>query len=194
MKKGMNFGNTYLPVGRNADATNFKIRKEETIMSTRKINDIILDFIIILVFVMFIPVAQAENIDMISCGSGNINVIAAGEDLTIMAMEGKGINLDNYGNKTFDNMTYQYGALFKIDKGNWSGSMLMKYMDPSDDFFAVEITQVGMVRDWKFIYGTGKWKGLTGGGKALPITKGKPISPGTSQGCVKITGTYELKK
>lgn len=163
-------------------------------MSTKNINNIIWGFTTIFFFVMFIPVAQAENIDMMSCGSGNINIIAAGEDLTIMTMEGKGINLDNYGNKTFDNMTYQYGALFKIEKGNWSGSMLMKYMDPSGDFLVVEITQVGMVRDGKFIYGTGKWKEISGRCKAVPNTQGKPISPGTNQGCFKITGTYELKK
>ena len=139
-------------------------------------------------------IAQAENIDMLSCGVGNVNIIVASEDLTVMAVEGKGINLDNYGNKSFDNMTYQYGALFKIDKGRWSGPMLCKYMDPSGDFWVVEIEQVGTERDWKYIYGTGKWKGITGGGKAVPITKGKPISPGTTQGCFKITGTYELKK
>jgi hypothetical protein len=143
---------------------------------------------------MFIAVVQAENIDMMSCGSGNVNVIAAGEGFTVMAMEGKGINLDNYGGKTFDNMTYRYGALYKIDKGNWSGSELIKYMDPSGDFFAVEVAQVGMERGWKFINGTGKWKGITGGGKSVLFTKGTPILPGTSQGCVKITGTYELKK
>ena len=138
--------------------------------------------------------AKAENIDMMSCGVGNVNVIVATDDLTVMSMEGKGINLDNYGNKTFDNTTYQYGALFKIDKGNWSGSMVCKYMDPSGDIWVVDITQVGMERDWKFIYGTGKYKGIAGGGKAVPITKGKPISPGTTQSCFKITGTYELKK
>ena len=113
-------------------------------MSTKKINNIIWGFITIFGFVVFIPVAQAENIDMVSCGVGNVNVIVASEDLTIMAMEGKGINLDNYGNKTFDNTTYHYRALFKIDKGNWSGSMLCKYMDPSGDFWVVDITQVGM--------------------------------------------------
>ena len=91
-------------------------------------------------------------------------------------------------------MTYQFGALLKIDKGKWSGSMAIKYMGPSGDFFVVEVQQGEMDRDWKFIYGAGKWKGITGGGKAVGSTKGKPISPGTSQGCQKVTGTYELKK
>jgi len=37
-----------------------------------------------------------------------------------------------------------------------------------------------------------KWKGITGGGKNWPITKGKSVAPGTSQGCRKATGTYQL--
>jgi hypothetical protein len=137
---------------------------------------------------------QAENIDMLSCGAGNVNVIAGGEELTAMIYEAKGINLDNLGNKAFDNMTFHCGALFKIEKGKMSGPMLCKYMDPGGDYFVVEVLQAGMERDWKFVHSTGKWKGITGGGKSLSTTKGKPIAPGTNQACYKITGTYELKK
>jgi len=59
-----------------------------------------------LVLAVWGTTAQAENIDMVSCGVGNVNVIVASDDLTVMSMAGKGINLDNYGNKTFDNTTY----------------------------------------------------------------------------------------
>jgi hypothetical protein len=61
-------------------------------------------------------------------------------------------------------------------------------MDPSGDFFVVEISQIGMEVDWKYLYGTGKWKGITGGGKA------SGTRPGTFEECEIITGTYELKK
>jgi len=111
-----------------------------------------------------------------------------------MSIEGKGINLDNLSSKAFDNMTYHTVGVLKIDIGKLTGTLYSKYMDPSGDFCVVEISQVGMERDWKYLYSTGKWKGITGGGKAFPFTKGKPVSPGTSQSCTKITGTYELKK
>jgi hypothetical protein len=58
----------------------------------------------------------------------------------------------------------------------------------------VEPLYVGAEGDWNFIYGTGKWKAVTGGGKTNSITSGKPIVPGTTQGCARVTGTYELKK
>ena len=147
----------------------------------------------VLAFTVWGSLARAENIDIMSCASSAVNVIASGEGFTLLAMEGKGINLDNYGNKVFDNMTYHSAALFKVENGQYSGTILFKYVDPSGDFFVGE-TMVGKEWNWKFLHGTGKWKGISGGGKVMPITKAKPIAPGTSQACYKITGTYELKK
>jgi hypothetical protein len=144
---------------------------------------------------MVTSVAQAEqSIDMMSCGSGTITPIVASEEMTILGIDNKGINIDNLGKKDFDNMTYHTVGVLTIMGGKIAATMYCKYMEPNGDFFIVEVLQVGMERDWKFLYGTGKWKGVTGGGKAFPFTKGKPITPGTSQGCVKITGAYELKK
>jgi hypothetical protein len=144
---------------------------------------------------MATSLAQAQQpIDMMSCGSGATTPIVASEEITIMGIDNKGINLDNLASKVFDNMTYHTVGLLTIMGGKITATMYIKYMDPNGDFFVVEVLQVGMERDWKFLYGTGKWKGVTGGGKAFPFTKGKPISPGTSQGCTKINGTYELQK
>jgi len=148
-----------------------------------------------LALLMVTPFAQAQQpIDMMSCGDSTVTTIVASEEITIMGIEAKGINLDNLSSKVYENMTYHTVGVMKIDHGKVTGTMYSKYMEPSGDFAVVEISQVGMERDWKYLYGTGKWKGVTGGGKAFPFTKGKPITPGTSQGCTKITGTYELKK
>ena len=148
-----------------------------------------------LALLMVTPFAQAQQpIDMMSCGDSTVTTIVASEEITIMGIEAKGINLDNLSSKVYENMTYHTVGVMKIDHGKVTGTMYSKYMEPSGDFAVVEISQVGMERDWKYLYGTGKWKGVTGGGKAFPFTKGKPITPGTSQGCMKITGTYELKK
>jgi len=164
-------------------------------MSTKKIKLIPVSFIIILALFMLNSKVQAQQpMDMMSCGDGTTSIIVSTPELTIMGIEGKGINLDNLASKAFDNMTYHMVGVLKIESGKLGGTLYAKYMDPSGDFLVVEISQVGMERDWKYLYGTGKWKGVTGGGKAFPFTKGKPISPGTSQSCAKITGTYEFKK
>jgi hypothetical protein len=164
-------------------------------MATTKKPFVILSIVGFMTLFSFTLTGQAQQpIDMVSCGDSKITTIVSSEELTIMGVEGKGINMDNLPSKIYDNMTYHGVGILKIEKGKFSGSFYYKYMDPGGDFFVVEVSQVGMEREWKYIHGTGKWKGITGAGKGFPITKGKAISPGTSQGCMKITGTYELKK
>jgi hypothetical protein len=149
----------------------------------------------IFTFILFIVTAQAEEpVNCLLCFDMKTTTIVETEDLIIMGSESRGILLDNTESKFFDNSTVHFVGLIKIDKGKVTGSIIGKYLDPSGDFYVIEISQVGNETDWKFIYGTGKFKGITGAGKSLRFTKGRPVSPGTSQVCSKITGTYELKK
>ncbi len=144
---------------------------------------------------LFVPCAQAQQpIDVISCGDEKIATIVSSQELTIRGIEGKGITMDNLAGKVFDNMTYHGVGVLKLEKGKMSGKLYYKYMDPSGDYFVVEVSAVGSEHNWEFLQGFGKWKGITGAGKAVPITTGKPVSPETSQGCMRITGTYQLKK
>ncbi len=164
-------------------------------MATRKEKK---SFIIMLGFIgvlLFAPCARAQQpIDVISCGDEKITTIVSSQELTITGVEGKGITIDNLPNKTYDNLTYHGVGVLKLEKEKMSGKLYYKYVDPSGDFFVVDVSPVGPEHNWEFLLGTGKWKGITGTGKAVPITTGKPVSPGTSQGCIRITGTYQLKK
>lgn len=149
----------------------------------------------IFTIILFIVTAQAQQpIDCLVCQNMTMTTIVESGDLIIMGSEAKGIVLDNTESKFFDNSTVHGVGLIKIDKGKVTGSFLAKHMDPSGDFYVVESSQVGTEGNWKFIYGTGKFTGITGSGKFYRSTKGKPVTPGTSQVCTKITGTYELKK
>jgi len=73
-----------------------------------------------------------------------------------------------------------------------------KFMDPDGDFVITETITSGAAGEtegnFKFLEGTGKWKGIKGSGKVRAITRGKPITPGTGQGCGRYTGTFELPK
>lgn len=129
-----------------------------------------------------------EPIEMLSCGDIISTTIISSEELTIMGVEGKGINIDYLENKTFDNMTYHTVGVIKTEFGKPAGTLYSKYDDSSGDFVIVEVIQIGDEREWKYLYGIGKWKGIVGGGRAVPLTRGM------YQSCVKITGTYELKK
>jgi len=149
----------------------------------------------IFTFILFAGAAQAaQPIDCTLCSNMTMTPIVQSEDLTIMGYESKGIVLDNTESKFWDSDTVHGVGLMKIDKGKVSGSFINKHMDPNGDFYVLEGTLAGTEVYWKFIYGTGKFKGITGGGKSIRFTKGRPVSPGTSQSCVKVTGTYELEK
>jgi len=149
----------------------------------------------IFTFILFIVAAQAaQPIDCLLCSNSTATTIVQNGDLVIMGYESKGIVLDNTENKFFDNDTVHGVGLMKIDKGKLTGSFFNKHLNPNGDFYVLEGSQVGSEIDWKFIYGTGKFKGITGAGKSIHLTKGKPVTPGTSQYCVKVTGTYELVK
>lgn len=154
----------------------------------------------VIVLVIFVASGLAHGqmpkegtMDMVSCGDGKVTTIIADEALTIIGIEARGINLDNLPTKVWDNMSYQSVGMFKIESGKWTGLIYGKWMDQSGDFIVVDISQVGMERDWKFLYGTGKFKGITGGGKGFPSANAKPIVPGTGQNCTKIIGTYAIK-
>jgi hypothetical protein len=146
-------------------------------------------------FILFIVTARAaEPIDCIVCQDMTMTPIVQTGDLIIMGYESKGIVLDNMESKFWDSDTVHGVGIMKIEKGKLTGSFFSKHLDPNGDFYVIEGSHVGPESNWKFIYGTGKFAGITGSGKTIRITKGKPVSPGTSQGCVKVTGTYELKK
>jgi hypothetical protein len=145
--------------------------------------------------ILFSTIAHAGgSFDCLMCSSSTITPIVESADLTIMAVEYKGAIIDNTESKFFDNETGQGIGVMKIEKGKVTGSFWAKHLDPSGDFYVAEMSLAGREYDFRFIYGTGKFKGITGSGKAVPFTKGKPVSPGTAQNCSKVTGTYELKE
>ena len=147
-------------------------------------------------FVMFLPVANAEEktINIVSCRSGTTTMLTASKELVVFGVELKGIDRDLNADKVFENYTHMCVGAIRIMGGEQISKGYCKYMAPDGDFFIVSFDGVGGAKPlpWEFIYGTGKWKGVKGGGTAKYITRGKPIVEGTSQSCMEILGTYEL--
>jgi hypothetical protein len=155
----------------------------------------VIGILFILVFILYTMTARAgEPFASIMCNLSTLTPVVEGPDLTIIAIDYKGIIIDNSESKFFDNNTGHGSGIMKIEKGKVTGSSYAKHQDPNGDYYVLEMTLVGGEYDCKFIYGTGKFRGITGTAKAVGFTKAKPISPGTGQNCSKITGTYELKQ
>ena len=149
---------------------------------------------IIFGLVIHIPVAQAETpYDISPCSSGTFTMLSKSKELTILSMDLKGIARSNHENKVFDNCSFNSVQIIQIMNGKWKRYGHTKFMDPDGDSFFVEVSG-GKNATVKFLHGTGKWKGITGTGKLESIARGKPIMPGTYQGCARNTGTFELPK
>ena len=153
----------------------------------------IISAVITLGLFFLISIANADQpYDITTCGSGTNEVLFSSEDFTVLSLESKGITRSNHENKAFDNNTFHCMGVIQVANGKPEGSMFCKFLDPDGDVTIGISTVNGPEGTWEFVHGTGKWEGISGGGKNWPITKGKAVAPGTFQGCRKATGTYQL--
>ena len=148
---------------------------------------------------IFVPFAQAETpFDITSCLTGPATVLSPSKELVILGVEFKGIIMSNHENKIFDNFITHFVGVSRIMAGQVDGRGYTKLTDLDGALIFTETTAFGPVGQptwkWKFLYGTGKWKGITGSASVLPITKRSPLVEGTWRACYKITGTFELPK
>lgn len=156
----------------------------------------VLSVVIVFVFglAIHIPVAQAETpYDITNCYYGTLTTLYKSKELTILTSDVRGIARSSHENKVFDNCSFHSVQIIQIMNGKKKRSGHTKFMDPDGDYFFVEVSG-GENATVKFLYGTGKWKGITGTGKFESIAHGKSMEPGTFQGCVRNTGTFELAK
>ena len=152
---------------------------------------------------LFVPLAQAEQpFDITDHFYATVTTLSTSQELTIFQSDVRGVVRDNLEKRTFDNLTSHCLRMARISAGKLTGTTFSKFTDSEGDFFITESTSdavspAAVESTWKFLYGTGKWKGITGGGKGkfIFMTRGKQqISPTTIQGYLRMTGTFELKK
>ena len=164
----------------------FKNKRVKTVLSAA--------VAIVLGLAMFIPVAQAETpYDLTNFYYGTFTTLYKSKELTIVSLDMNGFARSNHENKVFDNCSFHSVQVKQFMAGKIKRYGHTKFMDPDGDYFIVEISG-GKNGTVKFLYGTGKWKGITGSGKFEKIARGKAMEPGTYQGCVRNTGTFELPK
>jgi hypothetical protein len=149
---------------------------------------------VVLGVVMFSVVAHAaEPYDISYCSYGTVTMVSKTEELTVFSADVKGISWSNHENKAFDNNTYHCVSVVRVSPSERAANGYCKFLEPNGDFVVGEFRSVNSPQgNWKFLQGTGKWKGITGGGTNEPLRRGKPIAPGTFQSCRRATGTYTL--
>jgi hypothetical protein len=155
--------------------------------------------IVILGFVMFISVAQAQRQDFETrqCAVSTFNVVHFAPEVGISSYDQKGILQSTHESKLFDNWSFHLVAVQKRVGGKTSWNGVMKEMGSEGEFIIWEFygdSEIGETIA-KPIYGTGRWKGVKGERKSKLITAFKPVIPNnTFAFCQKQVGWIELEK
>jgi len=129
---------------------------------------------------------QAYDVD--ACVSMDLSPLVRSQEITIFNFDAKGIMRSNTESKVFDNCTIHTKGVMVIEGKKQTVYAYMKYLDPGGDYVIFRYTQNPgeKAATTTILAGTGKWKGITGGGK--------PITPGTTQGCSRVIGTFQMPK
>ena len=137
-----------------------------------------------------------QGYDVTSCVSLDMSPLVQSQEITIGTYDCKGIMRSNNGSKVFDNFTIHGQGVARYEGKNITVYGYLKYLDPDGDYVIFRYTQNPgeQAATTTLLMGTGKWKGIAGGGKATRITKGKPVAAGTVQFCNNHKGTFTLPK
>jgi hypothetical protein len=143
------------------------------------------------------PAECAEQVyDVNPCVACDQKPLVQSPEINIFFNDCKGIMISKIESKIFDNVTVHAQGVFVMEGNKTTVYSHMKYLDRDGDFVIFRYTQNPgeTSATTTIISGTGKWKGITGGGKATLITQGKPIVPSTSQFCNNHKGTFTVPK
>ena len=142
-------------------------------------------------------VAAEQPVDFTACISSRFEFISTAEGINTFRVENRGIAMSNHENKLFHNAAYEFVGVGFGPAGKPMGFGYVKLTDPSDNVLILELTGLPSDLAFKFLQGTGPWKGITGGGKAVrTASTGIRMSgtSGASDGCLRFTGTLDVRK
>ena len=140
------------------------------------------------------PAAPQQAYTTFECRAGTLAWIARGDDAaTIFGIDHRGVQQSTHESKLFHNWTQRcVGSVGNIG-GKFAGGGYCKNVDPaSGDFVVVHWTadekrpNAGI---YSLVHGTGKLKGISGGGTYEPSGTFRPVEDGTYQNCINVKGT-----
>lgn len=141
--------------------------------------------------------AAQQSFSSLTCRAGTTSGLAKTEDLVAFSIDQRGISLADDQAKTFNNYTQRCIGSVAVVRGKASGSGFCRNVDPANgDVTVIEWTasEKPGIGTFKFLSGTGKWKGITGGGDYQQTAVTRPVDDGTYQNCVRVKGTFTVPK
>lgn len=150
----------------------------------------------ILGMVAFSPEVQAgsQELDYTGCRNAEFTLLSQSDEMTVLGIDLKGVDRSNHENKLFDGFSHRCNGVYMIRGDETAGNGFCKYLAPDGDYTLLQWRNTGKrgTGTWEFLEGSGKFKGVKGGGDYETVMRAKPITPGSLQFCIRVTGTLEL--
>lgn len=130
--------------------------------------------------------------DFVACTHSRQMVLEANSDVVAFGMEVFGV-VASSTTKEWENASTRCVGYLRLMGGKPVGKGVCKWTQVTGDTGVGEFEYPPSGEPtWTWLSGTGKLKGISGGGTFRQVISAKPAEPGTSQGCRRDYGRYTL--
>lgn len=151
--------------------------------------------LIALAIAMSAPAAWGRNVDydFVVCSHSKQTVLEAGPNLTALGLESWGV-VATSTTPEFEKATTRCVGYLRIIGGKVAGKGMCKWFNMAGDTAVGEWEMADSGENsWRWLAGTGGLQGIQSVKSTFAsLGSGKPVAPGTSQGCRRDQGTYSL--
>jgi len=138
--------------------------------------------------------AQETAYEVRGCGVNEASVIDKAGDMTIATSITRGNSDFLRPGMPAIKFTYECRAVVHFSKAGAEFSNRCTFVDPDGDRLVGASNGTPKGWQWRYLGGTGKWEGISGGGPGVPDGAYARMSPSVAGSCYKATGTYTLQK
>lgn len=138
--------------------------------------------------------AQMDT-EQLWCRSGTLKQLAQDEKKVVFLTENFGVAQNGDGKDWFFGSTHRCVGTFAVFDGASSGGGWCKQVSAqTGDWAVLEWNASGQPGKgtWEYRHGTGKWKGISGGGTYETAFPTRPIEAGTYQNCIRVKGKVAI--
>jgi hypothetical protein len=149
-------------------------------------------FLALIALASAVAVAAESAYDFVACTHGKRTAIEENGDFAAYAIEGWGV-VASTTTKDWENASTHCVGYLRVTGGKPLGRGVCKWVQATGDM-AVGEFEYSAVAEPRFTWlsGTGKLKGISGGGTFKEVFNAKTVDPGTGQGCRRDWGKYIL--
>jgi len=136
---------------------------------------------------------EADYTGLTVCGQNKSTALMATPELTVYSWEFWGIVPPESTFKPLQNATAHCLGYGRVMQGKTTGMASCFWTDAAGDTLIGEsVDAPDKAGVWTFLSGTGKYKGISGGGSYSTTAAGKMAPDGTMQMCFSPTGKWNL--